>query len=336
MRIDDLTYDLPHSSIAQVPIEPRHDARLLDTRDGLTDRTFVDLPDLLFPGDVLVVNSTKVRAARLAGRRADTGGSVEVLVLDQIEDGRWEALVRPARRIRPGVAIVVSDVMLTVETEPAAGRVIVRADGDLEAVMATDGEVPLPPYITEHLSDPDRYQTMFADVAGSAAAPTAGLHFTQYVYERLAVEAIRVVPVDLHVGLGTFRPITTDRVEDHVMHAEWFSVPPETVEVIADAKRAGGRVIAVGTTVVRTLESAALEGELRPAEGSTRLFITDGFPFRVVDDLITNFHVPGSTLLAMLNAFMGPRWRTAYEHAVSSGYRMLSFGDAMLASRAGR
>ncbi len=333
MHIEELSYDLPESLIAQVPIEPRHEARLLDARRSFDDHEFWELSDLLFPGDLVVVNSTKVRQARLRGKRADTGGAVELLVLEPIGDGRWEALVKPARRMRPGIQIMLSNALINVDSEPVDGKVVIRFADDLDQILAEQGDMPLPPYIHETLVDPDRYQTMFANQLGSAAAPTAGLHFTPYVSERLMASAIPIVSVDLHVGLDTFRPISVDTVEDHRMHSEWYSVPEETVQAIVEAQASGGRIVAVGTTVVRSLESAALGGGLRPTAGRTDLFITPGYRFQVVDDLVTNFHVPGSTLLAMLSAFMGPRWREAYGHAIDRQYRMLSFGDAMLASR---
>ena len=338
MLIEELSYDLPESSIAQVPVEPRHDARLLDARrvgsqGAIDDRVFWELSDLLFPGDLVVVNTTKVRQARLFGLREDTGGQVELLVLEPVGDGRWEALIKPARRMRRGVRLDVAGVSVEIESDPIDGKVLVRFGGDAEQLLAEQGVVPLPPYIHETLEDPGRYQTMFADRIGSAAAPTAALHFTPHVSERLMAAAIPIVKVDLHVGLDTFRPIAVNRVEDHQMHSEWFSVPESTVQAIVETRKAGGRVVAIGTTVVRSLESAAAGGVLRPSEGRTDLFITPGYPFRVVDDLVTNFHVPGSTLLAMISAFMGPGWREVYSHAIARDYRMLSFGDAMLASR---
>ncbi len=333
MRIEELSYDLPEALIAQVPIEPRHNARLLDARQSAVDHEFWELSDLLFPGDLVVVNNTKVRRARLLGHRADTGGTVELLVLEPHGDGRWEALVRPARRIRAGLHVKVSDAIVIIESDPVDGKIMISFAGDAETLIADQGAVPLPPYIHETLSDPDRYQTMFANEIGSAAAPTAGLHFTPYVTERLMASAIPIVSVDLHVGLDTFRPISVESVEEHEMHSEWYSVPEATVQAISDTRKTGGRIVAIGTTVVRSLESAAAGGGLRPVEGRTSLFITPGFEFRVVDDLVTNFHVPGSTLLAMISAFMGPRWRDVYAHAVGHSYRMLSFGDAMLASR---
>jgi len=333
MRIEELLYDLPESLIAQVPMEPRHDSRLLDARQSAVDHEFWELPDLLFPGDLVVVNNTRVRHARLVGRRVDTGGAIELLVLEPLGDGCWEALVKPARRIRAGLEVQVSDEIVTIESDPVDGKVMIRFAGDADALIADQGAMPLPPYIHESLSDPERYQTMFANEIGSAAAPTAGLHFTPYVAERLMASAIAIASVDLHVGLDTFRPISVETVDDHQMHSEWYSVPEATVQAISDAKKTGGRIVAIGTTVVRSLESAAADGDLRPVEGRTSLFITPGFEFRVVDDLVTNFHVPGSTLLAMISAFMGPRWRDVYAHAIGQRYRMLSFGDAMLASR---
>lgn len=333
MRTEDFRYHLPEAAIAQSAIEPRDSARLLDTRD-LGDHRFSGLPGLLEPGDLVVVNRTRVRRARLHGTKP-TGGAVEVLVLAPLGDGTWEALVRPARRLREGSEIVVPGATLEVTGAPRDGVVRIRAStGSLEAAMAQAGEVPLPPYFHGTLADPERYQTVFADREGSAAAPTAGLHFTAAVSEGLAARGIPIVALELDIGLDTFRPIATAAVADHRMHRERFRVPPPVVEAVADTRRRGGRVVAIGTTVVRALEAAAGDGELRAAEGDTDLFITPGYRFRVVDLLVTNFHVPGSTLLVLIAAFMGPRWREAYATALSRGYRFLSFGDAMLAERA--
>jgi S-adenosylmethionine:tRNA ribosyltransferase-isomerase len=308
LRRDDLWYDLPEEAVAQRPIEPRDAARLLDTRDG-TDHVFADLPHLLEPGDLVVVNRTKVRHARLVGQRVDTGGRLELLVLAPLGDDRWEALARPARRLRPGVEIAVGERRAEVVAGPEEGRVVVRLGGGAEAWFPSVGEVPLPPYIHETLDDPDRYQTIFADRVGSAAAPTAGLHFTDRVVRDLAGRGIPLTSVDLEVGVGTFRPVATERLADHVMHAERFSVDD----------------------VVRTLEARAADGGLvRAGEGSTDLFITPGYDFRVVDLVVTNFHVPGSTLVALVGAVLGDRWRAVYADALARGYRFLSFGDAML------
>ncbi len=326
MQLAEFSYDLPESSIAQRPIEPRDSARLLDTRD-LSDHTFADLPDLLIPGDLLVVNSSRVRHARLQGRKIPTGGTVELMLLER-SDSAWSALVSPARRIRVGTRLDVGGVEAVVTEGPDNGVVMVTFSD--ESRLEEIGKVPLPPYIKGELDDPERYQTVYSDVVGSAAAPTAGLHFTPALLERLESAGIQRAAVELHVGLGTFRPIATENVKDHVMHSEWCAVPPETAEAIRRARTEGRRVIAVGTTVVRTLETFARDdGTVDEGERRTELFLKPGSTFRVVDGLVTNFHVPGSSLLVMLAGFMGEGWRAAYSTAIERGYRFLSFGDAM-------
>jgi S-adenosylmethionine:tRNA ribosyltransferase-isomerase len=333
---DDLWYDLPEAAIAQHPVEPRDAARLLDTRH-LADHRFADLPGLLEPGDLVVVNRTRVRAARLVGTRQGTGGSVEVLVLAPVGDDTWEALLRPARRLRPGVVVEFPDgVDAEVVSDPVEGRARVRfrlhGDVDPEAWFDRAGQVPLPPYINRELEDPERYQTIFARTVGSAAAPTAALHFTPAVVDGLAERGVELAEVELEVGLGTFRPVAAERVADHVMHAERFVVPTEAAAAVAACRDRGGRVVAVGTTVLRTLESTAVGGgRIEAGGGSTDLFIVPGFGFRVADLLVTNFHVPGSTLVALVAAVLGDRWRDVYAAALDRGYRFLSFGDAMLA-----
>jgi S-adenosylmethionine:tRNA ribosyltransferase-isomerase len=297
----------------------------------MSDHRFFELPDLLEPGDLLVVNETRVRAARLHGKRVGTGGHVELFLLGRRDNGLWNAVARPARRLRTGVKIEFNGLTATV-IRKGAGIVVVDLDAESpdEAIQAV-GVVPLPPYFTGHLDDPERYQTMFADELGSAAAPTAGLHFTPNVVDAVKAKGVEMATVDLHVSLDTFRPITAVDVEDHEMHSEWCSVPVETVRAVSLAPR----VIAVGTTVVRTLESFAIADHvLEPGEKRTSLFIKPGYRFQIVDGLITNFHMPGSTLLVLLAAFMGDRWRAAYESALERGYRFLSFGDAMYAERA--
>ncbi|QXC61842.1 tRNA preQ1(34) S-adenosylmethionine ribosyltransferase-isomerase QueA [Aquihabitans sp. G128] len=338
MDAAELDYDLPASAIAQHPVEPRDAARLLvDQGPGRAPehRTVAALADLLDPADVLVVNDTRVIPARLHLRKA-TGGAVEVLLLERRPEGWWEALVKPSRRVAPGSVLVPAadgpsgDVRVEVgEVLGADGRRRVTVHGGTDddlAVLAQVGEVPLPPYIHEPLADPERYQTVFARHPGSVAAPTAGLHLTDAVLDRCRARGITVVAVELVVGLGTFRPITADRVEDHPMHAERYRIPAATRQVL-QADRAGGRVVAVGTTVVRALESWAETGA---DEGDTRLFIHGDRPFAVVDRLLTNFHVPRSSLLALVQALVGPRWRDLYAEALAEGYRFLSFGDAML------
>lgn len=332
MLTSDFRYTLPTTSIAQEAVEPRDAARLLDTRD-LGDHRFSDLPGLLREGDLVVVNDTRVRRARLRGRRP-TGGAVELLVLSPVGDGRWEALARPARRLRAGVEIEVGESVVVVEGDPIDGRVVLRPlSGALELEMERSGEMPLPPYFTGRLEDPERYQTVYARRPGSAAAPTAGLHFTAEVISDLSDRGIALASVELEVGLDTFRPISEERVDAHPMHCERLVVGESTVTAVEEARRRGGRVVAVGTTVVRALESAVTDGVLRPMEGKTDLFIRPGHRFCVVDLMVTNFHVPGSTLVVLMAAFMGDRWRRAYEVALNRGYRFLSFGDAMLAER---
>ena len=323
--MDDYDYELPAEVIAQEPAEPRSAARLLvatDADGGVEHRTVADLPELVGPGDVVVVNETKVLPARLLLHKP-TGGAVEVLLLEDRGEGRWEALIRPGKRVKPGTRLLHGDVEV-VEAEGAVddGRRMVRLLSDPHK----HGRLALPPYIHKTLVDDDRYQTVYARSPGSVAAPTAGLHLSDDVIERIRSKGAALTRVDLAVGLDTFRPVTAARPEDHVMHSERYRVPEDTM---ARCERAE-RVIAIGTTTVRALESAAATGEL---EGRTRLFITPGFEFRVVDVLLTNYHLPRSTLLLMLAAFVGPRWRSLYDMAQREGYRFLSFGDAMLVAR---
>ena len=323
-------YNLPNRAIAQQPVEPRSAARLLvDLGQGIAHRTVADLPDLLEPGDVLVVNETKVLPARLRLTKR-TGGAAEVFLLEQVDPAdlsRWTALVRPGRRIPAGTTLFDGETPVAlVETGPGEPERLVRLLDPAEA----HGSVPLPPYIHEPLADPDRYQTVYARIPGSVAAPTAGLHLTDDLLARIRDKGVEVRTVDLKVGLGTFRPLTGDTLDDHVMHEERYEVPAATLDA---CRTATGRVVAVGTTSTRALESAARTGAL---EGRTDLFIRPGFDFRVVDVLLTNFHQPRSTLLVLLSAFAGDeRWRRLYAQALAEGYRFLSFGDAMLVSRAG-
>ena len=332
MLTSDFDYDLPPERIVQVPIEPRHAARLLDTRD-LTDHTFADLPDLLHPGDLVVVNRTKVRAARLHGRKTDTGGQVEALLLRCISTDLWQAAVRPSRRLRAGTMLSFGDTPALIEEGPKEGIVTLRIDA--EAAMASAGEVPLPPYIHTSLPDTNRYQTIFAKEPGSSAASTAALHFTAEVTARLHRRDIAIAEVLLHIGLDTFRPIGTDTIEDHRIHTEEFQVPDETALAIKECRQRQGRVIAIGTTVVRTLETVASGDGLVTAEsGNTDLYIMPGHEFTVIEGLVTNFHLPRTTLLVLLASFMGEGWRNAYQTALERAYRFASFGDAMYAERA--
>ncbi|CAN5816951.1 tRNA preQ1(34) S-adenosylmethionine ribosyltransferase-isomerase QueA [soil metagenome] len=349
MDTADLDYDLPAAAIAQHPAEPRDAARLLVDRGAAAEpehRKVADLDQLVSPGDIVVVNDTRVIPARLALRKP-TGGAVEVLLLDRHPGGGWEALVRPGRRVPPGTRLRPvgddggdwSELVVEVGEVLGEGRRFVTLDGppgDDLALLDRFGELPLPPYIHEPLADPERYQTVFGDHPGSVAAPTAGLHLTDALLARCEAKGATVAPVELVVGLGTFRPITTDRVEDHPLHAERYHIPAETRERLAgrsalrDGSMGEGRVVAVGTTVVRALESWAATGE---PEGSTQLFIRGSYPFAVVDRLLTNFHVPRSSLLALVESFVGPRWRDLYTIALAERYRFLSFGDAMVLDR---
>ncbi|NOY56276.1 MAG: tRNA preQ1(34) S-adenosylmethionine ribosyltransferase-isomerase QueA [Actinobacteria bacterium] len=333
MRTSEFDYVLPRDAIAQRPVAPRDAARLLDVRD-LTDRTFRDLPALLMSGDLVVVNNTRVRAARLHGHKEETGGAVEALILTRLDDGRWEALVRPARRLRAGTRLRFGELRGRILEDPVRGKALLDLEGDdIEALIAAHGEVPLPPYITAGPSDPEEYQTVFADKVGSAAAPTAGLHFSGPVLAELGDRGVGVATVDLQVGLDTFRPIDTEYVEHHEMHTERFSIPVETAAAVSETRRRGGRVVAIGTTVVRALEAASVGNEVRPGQDSTDLFIRPGYDFTVVDALVTNFHIPRSSLVVLVAAFLGRRWRSVYATALDRGYRFLSFGDAMYAER---
>ena len=341
MRTDELDYDLPPEAIAQTPADPRDRARLLvDTGidTAPVDRCVSDLSTLLRAGDLLVVNDTRVLPARVAVLRS-TGGEGEVLLLEEGQHGWWQALCRPSRKLAVGDRVSAVHGVLGFEIGDALpdGRRLVRPLIDGEAAgaalldaLAVSGVAPLPPYITETLQDPERYQTVFAERPASAAAPTAGLHLTPEVLGDLVEAGVEFARVELVVGLDTFRPITADTVEAHEIHSEWYSVPEETWSTVQRTHLAGGRVVAVGTTSVRALESVAATGEL---SGRTRLFITPGFRFEVVDVLMTNFHLPRSSLLAMIEAFVGPRWRELYRTALDRGYRFLSFGDAMLLER---
>jgi S-adenosylmethionine:tRNA ribosyltransferase-isomerase len=318
-------YPLPPVAIAQVPAAPRESARLLvavDPGGGVEHRRVRDLPDLLRPGDLLVVNDTRVLPARLRLRKA-TGGAVEVLLLEPIESHIWQALVRPGRRVAEGAVLLAGDTpVVEVGARLEGGRRRVRVLAD----PALYGEVPLPPYIERPLEDPERYQTVYAAKPGSVAAPTAGLHLSHEVLDRCRARGVETAAVELVVGLDTFRPIEAERPEDHVMHSERYAVPEQTMA----ACRRAERVVAVGTTTVRALESAAATGRL---EGRTDLFIHGDYPFAVVDVLLTNFHLPRSSLLLLLAAFCGERWRSLYDLALAEGYRFLSFGDAMLVAR---
>jgi S-adenosylmethionine:tRNA ribosyltransferase-isomerase len=330
MHSAEFSYDLPPEAIAQEAIEPRDAARLLVART-LEDRSFTDLPDLLDPGDLVVVNNTRVRPARVYATKK-TDGRVELLLTKRVTATTWEALVRPARRIRPGSELTVGPLTMVVVTEPDRGVVILEVSParSVDEVLRELGEVPLPPYFHGTLDDDERYQTIFARAVGSAAAPTAALHFTPRVVGALHARNVGIVDVELEVGLDSFRPMKDGPISDHEMHEERYMVPVATADAIAETKLRESRVVAVGTTVVRTLETAAeSDGAVQPGSGSTELFITPGFRTKVVDAVVTNFHAPGTTLIVMIAALIGSTWREVYAHALGSGYRFLSFGDAM-------
>jgi len=322
----DIDYDLPAERIAQSPIEPRDAARLLvDRGDHVEHRQVCDLPDLLEAGDLVVVNDTKVLPARIPVRRS-TGGKAEILLLEERDDGSWEALGKPSKKLKPGDLVHAEGLTIEMADDLGDGRRVVYLDPgdvDLHTRLADVGLPPLPPYIESQIDDPARYQTVYADRPLSAAAPTAGLHFTPTVLERLGARGVDLATVELAVGLDTFRPVMVDRLDDHVMHTEWYRVPDETIAAIESARR----VVAIGTTAVRALESWKRTGA---PSGRSDLFIRRPYDWQVIDVLLTNFHLPQSTLLCLVDGFIGPRWRHLYETAIAEEYRFLSFGDAML------
>ncbi len=338
MKTSDFDYHLPPDFIAQQPLEPRDASRLLvldRQKDRLAHAHFYQLGDYLRPKDLLVLNETRVIPARLIGRKIPSGGKVELLLLRREGERVWEAMVG-GKGLVPGKRIQLEgDVIAEILADLDGPRRLVRFDRPLTPELEKIGAVPLPPYIHRKLEDAERYQTVYAQSPGSAAAPTAGLHFTPQLLARLAEQGVRFAKVTLHVGLDTFAPVTEDSPQDHAIHTEWRQVSAETAEMVNDTRRMGGRVIAVGTTSVRTLESAAdsaAPGEtIGAVEGQTDLFILPGYRFRVVDAMITNFHLPRSTLIMLVSAFAGrERTLSAYRQAVEAGYRFYSFGDAML------
>ena len=337
MKLSDFMYDLPEERIAQMPAEPRDHSRLMvlhrDTH-AIEHRHFYDVINYLKPGDVLVINETRVIPARLIGERP-SGGACEVLLLKQVAPKHWETLVRPGKKLKPGAEVVFGGGRLrgrVLETTDAGGRIVeFECEGTFEAALDALGEMPLPPYIHEKLADRERYQTVYAKQEGSAAAPTAGLHFTPELLARIREKGVDVVPVLLHVGLGTFRPVKAENIEDHEMHSEYFEVTEDAAARINAARARGGRIVAVGTTSVRTLESAAEDGVLMAKKGETQIFIRPGYRYQMVDALITNFHLPGSTLMMLVSALYDREHIiAAYEEAVRDEYRFFSFGDAML------
>ena len=339
MNLHDFYYELPQELIAQDPLEDRSGSRLLilDRETGKREHhIFREIIDQLHPGDCLVVNNTKVIPARLIGSREGTGGKVEVLLLKRGEDDVWETLVKPGKKARPGAKILFGDGILTGEVlevvEDGNRKIRFRYDGIFEEILDRLGQMPLPPYITHQLKDKNRYQTVYAKHDGSAAAPTAGLHFTPELLQAIRERGVRIAHVTLHVGLGTFRPVKAEQIEDHHMHSEFYMVEEEQARLINRTKAEGGRIIAVGTTSCRTLESAAgPDGMLQAGSGWTDIFIYPGYEFRLVDCLITNFHLPESTLMMLVSALAGrERIMAAYEEAVKERYRFFIFGDAML------
>lgn len=338
MKTSDFYYDLPQELIAQDPLEERSSSRLLvlDRKTGEREhRVFREIVDFLHPGDCLVVNNTKVIPARLMGVKEETGAGIEVLLLKRCEDNVWETLVKPGRKARPGARISFGEGLLTGEVlevvEEGSRRIRFTYEGIFEEILDRLGQMPLPPYITHQLKDKNRYQTVYARHEGSAAAPTAGLHFTPELLEEIKEKGVKLAHVTLHVGLGTFRPVKVEDVAQHHMHSEFYMIEEEQARLINETKGAGGRVICVGTTSCRTLESAADEkGVLHAGSGWTDIFIYPGYGFKLMDALITNFHLPESTLLMLVSAFSGrEQVMAAYEEAVQERYRFFSFGDAM-------
>lgn len=339
LKKSDFYYDLPQELIAQDPLEDRSSSRLLKL-NKLTGETehhsFKEIPSFLKPGDCLVLNNTKVIPARLIGHKEETGAAIEVLLLKRKEKDQWETLVKPGKKARPGAKIIFGDGLLRAEVldvlEEGNRLIQFTYDGIFEEVLDRLGEMPLPPYITHKLQDKNRYQTVYAKYEGSAAAPTAGLHFTPELLQQIEQMGVRLAYVTLHVGLGTFRPVKEDNVLDHHMHSEYYQITKEAADIINETKQSGGRVICVGTTSCRTIESAADEtGIVHPGSDNTEIFIYPGYRFKVLDGLITNFHLPESTLIMLVSALAGREHVLhAYQEAVEQKYRFFSFGDAMI------
>ena len=337
LETKDFYYDLPEELIAQVPLKNREESRLmcLSKNSGeVSHRHFYDIVDLLNEGDALILNDTKVLPARLYGVKEDTGGAIEFLLLNKHSLDEWEVIVKPGKRAKPGHKLVFGDGKLRAEVLDVIndGNRLVKFyyDGVFENVLDELGEMPLPPYITEKLEDKNRYQTVYARNEGSAAAPTAGLHFTEELLEKIKNKGVNIGYVTLHVGLGTFRPVKADNIKDHKMHSEFYVMPQETAELIKKTKESGKRVISVGTTATRVMETVGAKGEIKADSGWTDIFIYPGKEFRVIDALITNFHLPESTLIMLVSALAGrDNVLNAYNEAVKERYRFFSFGDAM-------
>lgn len=339
MKKSDFNYYLPPELIAQQPSDPRDSSRLLvmDRKSGkLHDSVFCRLCDYINAGDCLILNDSRVLPARLYGKRIDTGGSVELLLLHPKGLNRWEVLAGPGKRAKPGNELIFGNGLLkaiVVDIVEDGNRLVeFKYEGNFYTLLERIGEMPLPHYITKRLDDNEKYQTVYSRVTGSAAAPTAGLHFTPNLLESIRKKGVDIGFVTLHVGLGTFRPVKVDDITQHHMHSEHYEMPPETADLINRTRERGGRVIAVGTTSCRTIESVGvINGRVQPGEGWTDIFIYPGYSFKLVDGLLTNFHLPESTLIMLVSAFAGyEKTMTAYAHAVSNRYRFFSFGDAML------
>lgn len=338
MNTSDFYYDLPEELIAQTPAEPRDSSRLLvyNRQDGsVQHKVFREVIDFLNPGDALVINDTRVIPARLYGKKQDTGREVEFLLLNQLTADTWEVIMRPGKKLRVRDRVAFADDLqaeILEKKDDGITKVKFYFEGLFEALLDEYGNMPLPPYITKRLEDQERYQTVYAKERGSAAAPTAGLHFTPELMEKIRQKGIDIIPVLLHVGLGTFRPVKVDNVENHKMHSEYYSISGDSARRINETRARGGRIVAVGTTSVRTLESVAAEdGTVKEQSGNTEIFIYPGYRFKCVDALITNFHLPESTLLMLISAFMGKEEvLDLYRLAVEERYRFFSFGDACM------
>ncbi|WP_336077476.1 tRNA preQ1(34) S-adenosylmethionine ribosyltransferase-isomerase QueA [Paenibacillus sp. 203] len=339
MNVNDYDFELPETLIAQTPLLDRSASRLLTLNKNIGEvghHTFSDIVQYLQPGDTLVLNDTRVIPARLFGIKEDTGAKAEVLLLKQLQGDRWEALVKPGKKLKKGAVIVFGDELKAViEEEGDMGRRVLSFsyDGIFQEILDRLGQMPLPPYIKEQLDDRERYQTVYARHEGSAAAPTAGLHFTEELLDQIKKKGVTVAFITLHVGLGTFRPMSVDTIEEHVMHEEYYSLSQETADVLNATKARGGRIVAVGTTSCRTLETVGntfADGVLQASSGWTQIFIYPGYEFRVVDAMITNFHLPKSTLVMLVSALAGrENIMHAYQEAIDRQYRFFSFGDAM-------
>ena len=341
MKTSDFSYSLPQELIAQTPVEPRDSSRLLllDKENGeINHKHFYDIIDYLNEGDLIVANDSRVLPARIFGIKDQTGARVEFLLLNQVENNRWETLCKPGKKAREGAEFTFGDGIMkakVIEVKEDGNRVVeFESEENFYSALDKIGQMPLPPYITEELQDRERYQTVYSNEIGSAAAPTAGLHFTNDLMDKIKAKGVNIAYVTLHVGLGTFRPVKVDDVKNHKMHSEHYEISKETCELINKTKANGNRVIAVGTTSCRTLESvASFYGEIKPCEGFTDIFIYPGYEFKVLDGLITNFHLPESTLIMLVSAFAGyDNVMKAYETAVNEKYRFFSFGDAMFIS----